>query len=58
MIAVSCLETKTGNKRKAQKTQNTTHHIIGEHLMTVTQGSATKLKKLIASSVQYGVNDT
>ena len=46
MIAVSCLETKTGIKRKAQETQDTTHHIIGEHLMTVTQGSATKLPKI------------
>ena len=46
MMAVSCLETKAGIKRKAQETQDSTHHIMGEHLMIITQGSATKLPKI------------
>ena len=39
---VTCLETKTGIKRKAQDTQATTHQIIGENVMTVSEGAAIK----------------
>ena len=41
-----CLETKSGIKRKAQQTQDSTHHIVGENLATVTQNAAIKLPKI------------
>ena len=43
---ISCLETKVGLKRKAQETQDTTHHIIGQRVMVLTEGAAAKLPKL------------
>ena len=43
---ISCLETKAGLKRKAQETQDTTHHIIGQGVMVLTEGAAAKLPKL------------
>ena len=46
MVAVCCLETKSGIKRKAQQTQDSTHHIVGENLTTVTQNAAIKLPKI------------
>ena len=37
MVAVYCLETKSGIKRRAQQTQDSTHHIVGENKATVTK---------------------
>ena len=36
MVAVCCFETKSGIKREAQQTQDSTHHIVGKDLTTVT----------------------
>ena len=46
IAAVSCVETKSGIKRKAHQTQDSTHHIIGENLALVTQSAAIKLPKI------------
>ena len=46
MQKVSCLETKAGIKRKATQTQDSTHHIIGEGLINITEGTAVKLPKI------------
>ena len=46
MVAVCCLETKSGIKRRAQQTQDSTHHIVGENLATVTQNATIKLPKI------------
>ena len=43
---VSSYETKVGIKRKARETQDSSHHIVGESLETVSEGTATKLPKL------------
>ena len=43
---ITCLETKVGIKRKAQETQDSTHCIIGEHLISVCEGTAAKLPKI------------
>ena len=43
---ISCLETKAGLKRKAQETQDTTHHIIGQGVMILNEGATAKLPKL------------
>ena len=34
MVAESCLETKFGIKRRAEQTQDSTHHIVGENFAT------------------------
>ena len=44
--AVSCCEVKVGMKRKARDSQDSSHHIVGECLQTVTEGAAAKLPKL------------
>ena len=45
--AVSCCEVKVGMKRKARNSQDSSHHIVGEGLQTVTEGTAAaKLPKL------------
>ena len=44
--AVSCCEVKVGMKRKARDSQDSSHHIVGEGLETVTEGTAAKLPKL------------
>ena len=46
MQKVSCLETKAGIKRKATQTQDSTHHIIGEGLVNITEGTTVKLPKI------------
>ena len=46
MVVVCCLETKSGIKRKAQQTQDSTHHIVGGNVATVTQNAAIKLPKI------------
>ena len=46
MQLVNCLETKIGLKRKARDTQNSTHHIIGETVMMISEGVSVKLPKL------------
>ena len=38
--AVSCCEVKVGMKRKARDSQDSSHHIVGEGLETVTEGTA------------------
>ena len=43
---VSCRETKIGIKRKAQETQDTSYSIVGESLLTVSEGTASKLPKM------------
>ena len=44
--AVSCYETKIGIKRKARESQDTSHQIVGESVVTVSEGTAAKLPKL------------
>ena len=39
-------ETKSGIKRRAEVTQDCTHQIVGESLLTVSEGTAAKLPKL------------
>ena len=46
MQKILCLETKTGIKRKAAQTQDSTHHIAGESVSNTTEGTAAKLPKL------------
>ena len=43
---ISCYETKTGIKRKAVVTHDSSHRIVGESLLTVSEGTAAKLPKL------------
>ena len=43
---ISCYETKTGIKRKAVVTHDRSHRIVGESLLTVSEGTAAKLPKL------------
>ena len=43
---MSCRETKIGIKRRAQETQDSSHSIVGESLLTVSEGTAAKLLKL------------
>ena len=43
---ISCYETKTRIKRKAESTQDSTHQIVGNSLLTVSEGIAAKLPKL------------
>ena len=50
MVAVCCLETKSVIKREAQQIQDSTHHIVGENLTTVTQNAAIELPKSTASN--------
>ena len=44
--AVICQETKVGIKKKARDSQDSAHHIVGESLLTVSEGTAAKLPKL------------
>ena len=44
--AVSCCEVKVGMRRKARDSQDSSHHIVGKGLETVTEGTAAKLPKL------------
>ena len=44
--AVICQETKIGIKRRARDSQDSSHHIVGESLLTVSEGTAAKLPKL------------
>ena len=44
--AVSCCETKIGIKRRARESQDSSHHIVGESVVTVSEGTAAKLPKL------------
>ena len=46
MQKIFCLETKAGVKRKAAHTQDSTHHIVGESVSNITEGTAAKLPKL------------
>ncbi|KAI6659606.1 hypothetical protein LOD99_14529 [Oopsacas minuta] len=48
--ATACCEIKAGIKRKARDTQDSSHHIIGEGMLTASEGTAAKLPKL--NSVQ------
>ena len=43
--AVICQETKTGIKRKARASQDSSHQIVDESLLTVSEGTAAKLPK-------------
>ena len=43
---VGCRETKIGIKRKAEETWDSSHSIVGESLLTVSEGTAAKLPKL------------
>ncbi|KAI6649838.1 hypothetical protein LOD99_6388 [Oopsacas minuta] len=44
--ATACSEIKAGIKRKARDTQDGSHHIIGEGMLTAPEGTAAKLPKL------------
>ncbi|KAI6647449.1 hypothetical protein LOD99_12445 [Oopsacas minuta] len=44
--AADCCEAKVGMKRKARESQDSTHHIVGESLLTASEGTAAKLPKL------------
>ena len=44
--AVSCSEVKVGMKMKARDSQDSSYHIVGESLETVTEGTDVKLPKL------------
>ena len=46
MQKIFCLETKAGVKRKAAQSQESTHHIVGESVSNITEGTAAKLLKL------------
>ena len=37
--AVSCCETKIGIKRRARESQDSSHHIVGESVVTVSEGT-------------------
>ena len=41
-----CQETKIGIKRRARDSQDSSHHIVGDSLLTVSEGTAAKLPKL------------
>ena len=43
---VTCHEVKLGLKRKASETQDSSHHILGNSLITVSEGVSVKLPKL------------
>ena len=43
---VSCFETKIGIKRRAQTTHETSHHIIGDSVLELSEGTSAKLPKL------------
>ena len=43
---ISCYETKTQIKRKAELTQDSTHQIVGNSLLSVSEGIVVKLPKL------------
>ncbi|KAI6658285.1 hypothetical protein LOD99_15554 [Oopsacas minuta] len=44
--ATACCEIKAGIKRKARDTQDSSHQIIGEGMLTASEGTAAKLPKL------------
>ena len=44
--AVSCYESKIGIKRKARDSQDISHQIVGESVITVSEGTAAKPPKL------------
>ena len=44
--SVSCCETKIGIKRRARESQDSSHHIVGDSVVTVSEGTAAKLPKL------------
>ena len=44
--AVICQETKIGIKRKARDSQDSSHQIVGESLLTVSEDTTAKLSKL------------
>ena len=44
--AATCQEVKLGMKRKASETQDSSHHIVGDGLITVSEGVYVKLPKL------------
>ena len=44
--AVSCCQTKISIKRRARESQDSSHHIVGESVVTVSEGTAAKLPKL------------
>ncbi|KAI6650782.1 hypothetical protein LOD99_7833 [Oopsacas minuta] len=44
--ATACSEINAGIKRKARNTQDSSHHIIGEGMLTASEGTAAKLLKL------------
>ena len=46
---ISCYETKTQIKRKAELTQDSIHQIIGNSLLSVLEGIVVKLPKLYSS---------
>ena len=46
MRKILCLQTKAGIKRTAAQTQDSTHHIVGESVSNITDGTAAKLLKL------------
>ena len=43
---VNCRETKVGVKRRARESQDTSHHIVGESMQLISEGTATKLPKM------------
>ena len=43
---ISCYETKTGIKRNAVVIRDNSHRIVGESLLTVSEGTAAKFPKL------------
>ena len=43
---LSCSETKAGIKKKARESLDSSHHIVGEGLQVISEGTDTKLPKL------------
>ena len=43
---MNCRETKVGVKRRARESQDTSHHIVGESMQLISEGTATKLPKM------------
>ena len=56
--AVICQETKIGIKRRARDSQDSSHHIVGESLLTVSDGTGAILPKLdrLKRTLQRGVS--
>ena len=57
MRKILCLETKAGIKRRAAQTQDSTHHIVGESVSNITDGTAAKLPKLNSLKRQFNAKE-